>query len=108
MVTLINKTVLHHWLQALLRVTVSLVILVPAFTASGHIRQGAVHVQDWRLELQEDLARLDSFRSSQDLDALEAVINRQSVKWQKRSRQLFVEYMLRACGLLSSYRLGDQ
>jgi hypothetical protein len=59
-------------------------------------------------ELQGDIEKLNSTLSSKDLDSLEAVVNQDSAKWQRRNRQSFVNYMSRACALLSSYDLGDQ
>ena len=104
----VNKLTPHRRIRVLLGASVSLVMLLGTFTISAHGRQGSAQVQDWSPQLQADIAVLDSFLVTRDLDALEIVINRASAKWQKRGRQPFVEYMFRAGSLLSSYRLGDQ
>ena len=59
------------------------------------------------LELQRDLTELDSYLSYRNLDTLQAVVDRQSAKWQKKDRGSFILYMSKACSLLSSYDIGD-
>jgi hypothetical protein len=103
-----EAAVLQRSIRPLLATSFSLIVIVGAFTILGQTGRGSIQVQDWNTELQKDLLELESIRASQDLDGLEVVINRESVKWQKRSHQFFVEYMLRACALLSSYKVGDQ
>ncbi|MGC1485326.1 MAG: hypothetical protein WA789_16155 [Candidatus Acidiferrum sp.] len=59
-------------------------------------------------ELQDDLARLDSFLSSRNLDSLEKVADKDSAKWQKRDRQSSVRYLLKVCSIVSSYDWRDE
>ena len=103
-----NEAAPQRSIRTLLATSFSLIVIVGAFTILGQTGQGSIQVQDWNTELQKDLLELESIRASQDVDGLEAVINRESLKWQKRSHQLFIEYMLRASALLSSYKIGDQ
>ncbi|MET0622682.1 MAG: hypothetical protein ABW250_06875 [Pyrinomonadaceae bacterium] len=98
----------RRWLRPLAAASLALLILAWAPAPRGHGRQEPARVEKWMSELQKDLTGLEAFASSRDLDALEAVVNRDSAKWERRSRQFFVEYMLKACGLLSSYSIGDQ
>lgn len=58
-------------------------------------------------EFQKDVAILESFRLSRDFVQFQAIVARDSVKWQQTDRKSFVSYMLKVCALLSSYDLGD-
>lgn len=103
---LITGMVLRRRIRLIVGSSMLLILLRP-FATSGHDWQGSTQVQISSSELQEDLKRLNSFRSSRDLESLEAVVNRDSAKWQT-NRQSFVTYMSGACSLLSSYDLGDE
>jgi len=59
------------------------------------------------VDLQQDLSELESLRQSRNLDSLEAIINRDSVKWRNRDQKQYFKYMFGACSLLSSYDTGD-
>jgi len=91
-----------------------------AFRSSGTIRsisallmlavldpQGEF-AQDPASRLNADLAALESARSTKDLDAVERLVQRDSVEWQGKDRQSFMTFMFAACSILSSYDLGDQ
>ncbi len=58
-------------------------------------------------QLDADIARLDDLRSSGNINALRAQIDRDSEKWRSSDRNAFLLYMYRACGELSSYDIGD-
>jgi hypothetical protein len=58
-------------------------------------------------ELSQDIAKLDSFLSTRDLAAIELTVNEESAKWRQRDRASYTVYMSKACGLLSSYDIGD-
>jgi hypothetical protein len=58
-------------------------------------------------ELDQDIAKLDSFLSDRNLDSIEATVDKESAKWRERDRPSFIMYMTKACTLLSSYDIGD-
>jgi len=58
--------------------------------------------------MNDDIAALDSARSSKRLDLFEMVVQRGSETWRKRGRTLFLEFMSAACSDLSSYDFGDE
>src|SRR5437016_2131165 len=58
-------------------------------------------------ELRQDIAKLDSFLSNRNLDAIEATVDKESAKWQEKDRPSFILYMTKACSLLSSYNIGE-
>jgi hypothetical protein len=85
--------------------TALLLFIVPG---SGAERTDHDVRRDVNSELQADLQQLDSYRVSRNLAALESAVASDSVKWQGRSRDLFIRYLEHACSLLSSYDLGNQ
>lgn len=62
-------------------------------------------------EYDEDVRTLEVVRTSRNLDQLEQTIERTSAKWKLKDRQYFQYYfqyyMYAACGVLSSYTVGD-
>jgi hypothetical protein len=94
-----------HWAVLCSMAIALLFFIIPR---SGEARAGHFLSQNAPSELQTDLAQLDSYRSSRNLAALESAVESDSVKWQGRKRDLFVQYMKHACSLLSSYDLGNQ
>src|SRR5882672_5428181 len=58
-------------------------------------------------QLEGDMARLDALRSTSNLDSIRTQIDQDADKWRKLDRNAYVQYMLRACGTLSSYDIGD-
>jgi len=58
-------------------------------------------------ELNQDIAKLDSFLSSRNLDSIQITVDKESAKWRERDRPSFIIYMTKACSLLSSYDIGD-
>lgn len=103
----ISKSVYQTRVRALL-VSLFLLVLLGPLTASGKNTEKSSQMQATSPELEKDLADLDSFRVSRNLESLEAIVKRDVTKWQKRDRQSYLTYLFGVCSLLSSYDLGDQ
>jgi len=97
----------HTWAKTNLAIPILSTVL-GVFAMSAHTGQELAQVESSSRELQEDLAKVDSFLSTRNLDSLEAVADRESTKWQKRNRQSFLTYLLKICSLLSSYDWSDE
>jgi hypothetical protein len=98
---------IHTWAKTTLAILI-LSTIQGAFPMRARAGQELAQVEDSSRELQEDLARVDSFLSTRNLDSLEAVADRESIKWQKRDHQSLVTYLLRVCSVLSSYDWSDE
>jgi hypothetical protein len=84
----------------------ALCILIPLVTfMSGP--QSVAFGQASDNELNQDIAKLDSFLSNRNLDSIETTVDKESPKWRERDRPSFIIYMTKACSLLSSYDIGD-
>jgi hypothetical protein len=77
------------------------------FIALGSFSWAAVAQQQQKSQLDADIAKLDSLRSTGNLNAIRAQIDGDSAKWRSTDRNAFLVYMYRACGELSSYDIGD-
>ena len=64
--------------------------------------------QDLRQELSTDLARLDSVVASGNLGFLRLTIDQDSAKWLGRDRAAYLEYMAKACAVVSSHDWRDE
>jgi hypothetical protein len=102
-----RKTVHQSRVRALLVSSFLLVLLSP-LAANGKNTGKFSQMQATSPELEKDLAGLDSFRISRNLESLEAIVERDATKWQKRDRQSYLTYLFGVCSRLSSYDLGDQ
>jgi hypothetical protein len=100
-------TSIHTWAKTNLAILMLWAVL-GVFAARAHAGQELAQVENSSRELQEDLAKVDSFLSTRNLDSLEAVVDRESTKWQKRNRQSFLTYLLKICSVLSSYDWSDE
>jgi hypothetical protein len=102
-----EEGLMHCWVQTLLTF---LILFVPPglHAASRRENEESTQMQSSAAQLQDDLAKVSSFLSSRDLDSLEAVVNVESAKWQRRDRQSFLIYMYKVCSGVSSYDFGDQ
>jgi len=85
-----------------------LLVLLSALAANGKSTEKSPRIQASSPELEKDLADLDSFRTTRNLESLEAIVGRDATKWKKRDRQFYQAYLFGVCGLLGSYDLGDQ
>ncbi len=93
----------------------------PPWTRVGRLTIGALYIlfallpaletltfaQNLDNELQQDIAKLDSFLSDRNLDSFQATVDNESAKWRETNRTSYIVYMTKACSLLSSYDIGD-
>jgi len=84
----------------------ALCILIPLVTFMSGL-QSVAFGQASGNELNQDIAKLDSFLSNRNLDSIETTVDKESAKWRERDRPSFIIYMTKACSLLSSYDIGD-
>jgi hypothetical protein len=79
---------------------------VMCFIACAYCARGFAQAET-NPQLEGDMARLDALRSTSTLDSIRTQIDKDADKWRKLDRNAYVQYMLRACGTLSSYDIGD-
>ena len=84
----------------------ALCILIPLVTFMSGL-QSVAFGQTSDNDLNQDIAKLDSFLSSRNLDSIQITVDKESAKWRERDRPSFIIYMTKACSLLSSYDIGD-
>jgi hypothetical protein len=63
--------------------------------------------QQTNSELRQDINQLNAVLSTRNLNALQLLVGRASVKWQKRDHSSYVTYMRTACSILSGHDVGD-
>lgn len=75
------------------RLTIAALSILLAFTPALEIPALGQNSDN---ELNQDIAKLDSFLADRNLDSVEATVNRESSKWQERDRSSYISYMFKA------------
>lgn len=72
----------------------------------GQAPSGPSDRQTQESEFRADVLSIENEKF--DLDKVDRLIRAKSAKWKERNHPLFIKFTVTACGLLSSYDLGDR